>query len=112
MRLIRLVHDPQRLVSLVALLAALCASMAAQELTIPVLDLTKPVPREQQVTAVPGMSVGGIEGQRSPSGYSLPLKIELTSIYPQPLKQGKKFTVEVRLQNTGASAFFLPASQN
>jgi hypothetical protein len=86
--------------------------MVAQELTTPVLDLTSPPPREQQLSAVAGASIGGIEGQPLPSGYLLPLKIELTSINPQPAKPGDKFTVKVRLRNTSASAFLLPASQN
>lgn len=112
MRLMRLAHDKHRLVSRLVLIAALVAPMAAQEVTMPVLDLTKPAPSEQQVTGVAGASIGGIEGQPPPSGYLLPLKIELTSIYPQPVKPGEKITVEVRLRNTGASVFFLPASQN
>jgi hypothetical protein len=93
-------------------MAALDVSIVAQELTTPVLDLTKPAPREQQVTRVYGSSVGVIGGQPLPSGYLLPLKIELTSVYPQRVKQGDKFTIEVRLRNIGPSAFFLPASQN
>jgi hypothetical protein len=63
-------------------------------------DLTKPAPSEQQVTGVAGASIGGIEGQPPPSGYLLPLKVELTSIYPQPIRPGEKINVEVRLRNT------------
>jgi hypothetical protein len=59
-----------------------------------------------------GASIGGIGGQPLPRGYPLPLKIELKSIYPQPARLGDKFTVEVRLRNTSASAFLLPTSQN
>jgi hypothetical protein len=77
-----------------------------------VLDLTKRVPREQQVTGVAGMSVGGIEGQPLPRGYQLPLKIDSTSIEPRSVKAGEKFTVEIRLRNVGDSAFFLPKSRN
>ena len=112
MRLMRLARNSHHFVSLLALMAAPCTSVVAQELTTPVLDLSKPAPREQQVSAVPGMSVGLIGGQPLPSGYLLPLKIELSSIYPQPLEESKKFTVEVRVRNTSASTFFLPASQN
>jgi hypothetical protein len=108
----RLAHNPHRLVSLLALLTALGTRMVAQELTTPVLDLTKPTPREQQLSAVPAISVGGVEGESLKSGYLLPLKVELTSISPQPLKAGEKFTLEVLLRNTGASVFLLPASRN
>jgi hypothetical protein len=86
--------------------------MLAQELTTSVLDLTKPAPREQQETGLPGISVGGIGGHALPSSYPLPFKIELKSIDPQPVKVDDKFTVEVRIRNSGTAAFFLPASQN
>jgi hypothetical protein len=112
MRLMQLAHNIYRLVSRFVLIAALAAPMVAQEVTMPVIDLTVPPPREQQVSAVAGASIGGIGGQPLPRGYLLPLKIELTSINPQPVKLGDKFTVEVRLRNTSASAFFLPISQN
>ena len=109
MLLMRLAHKIRYSLSLFALMTVLVASMAAQKL---VLDLTKPAAREQQVTSVPGMSVGGVGGEPRPSGYRLPLTVELVSIDPQPIKLGNEFTVEVRLRNTSASAFFLPASQN
>ena len=69
MRLMWLAHDKHRLASRLVLIAALVAPMAAQEVTMPVLDLTKPAPSEQQVTGVAGASIGGIEGQPPPSGY-------------------------------------------
>lgn len=112
MRLMRLALDIHRVVSSFVLIAALGAPMLPQEAQTPVIDLTFPPPRDQQVSAVPGASIGGIGGQPLPRGYLLPLKIELTSIYPQPVKLGDKFTVEVRLRNTSASEFFLPTSQN
>ncbi|MGH9512211.1 MAG: hypothetical protein ACRD2U_08745 [Terriglobales bacterium] len=112
MLLTPLAHRMHRMFSPFAVVVALAASLAAKEPAVPVLDLTKTPPREQQVTSVPGMSVGGIEGQSLPKGYILPLKIELLSIAPLPAKLGDKFIVEVRLQNIGSSAFFLPASQN
>jgi hypothetical protein len=71
--------------------------------------LRKPVPREQQYSALPGYSVGTI-GATSP--YPLPLTIELKSISPQPLRLGEKFNVEVLLTNTGTSVFLLPGSSN
>lgn len=108
----RVAHNIHRVVSLFTLTTALGTAMVAQELTTPVLDLTKTPPREQQETGLPGMSVGGIEGQPLPSGYRLPFTIELASIDPQPAKPGDKFTVGVRVRNAGAAAFFLPASQN
>jgi hypothetical protein len=107
-----LAHKVHRLVSRFVLIAALVAPMLAQEVTTPVIDLTVPPPREQQVSAVAGASIGGIGGQPLPRGYSLPLKIELKSIYPQPASLSDKFTVEVRLRNTSTSAFLLPTSQN
>jgi hypothetical protein len=100
-------------ISLFILVAALGVSSLAQESTTQLLDLTKPAPKEQQETGLPGMSVGGIGGQHLPSTYRLPLRIELVSIDPQPVKLfGDKFIVEVRLRNASAVAFFLPASQN
>jgi len=112
MHLMRLAHNIHGLGLHVVLMAALVASVLAQEVTTPVIDLTVPPPREQQLSAVPGASIGGIGGQPLPRGYLLPLKIDLTSIYRRPTKLGDKFTVEVRLRNTSASAFFLPTSQN
>jgi hypothetical protein len=104
--------DIHRVVLRSAVIAALAAPMLAQKAQGPVIDLTLPPPKEQQVSAVPGASIGGIGGQPLPRGYLLPLKIELTSIYPLPAKLGDKFTVEARLRNTSASTFFLPTSQN
>src|ERR1700690_100155 len=112
MHLTRPAHKPSRRVVIAALLAAFAVAMGAQEPNAPLLDLTKPAPREQQETGIPGGSVRVIGGQPLPSGYLLPLKIQLMSISPQPVRQGEKFTVEVRIRNTGPSAFFLPASQN
>jgi hypothetical protein len=111
MHLMQLAHKPDCRVALVALIIALAIPIHAQE-AAPLLDLTKPAPREQQETGLPGGHVGGVGGQPLPIGYLLPLKIQLMSISPQPVRQGEKFTVEVRIRNTGPSAFFLPASQN
>lgn len=108
---IRVVHNLYPVVSLLTV-TALGLSISAQQSAPQVLDLTKPPPREQQETGLPGMSIGGIEGQPLPTGYRLPLKIELTSINPQRVRLGDKFTVEVRLRNVSAVVFFLPASQN
>ena len=107
-----LVHKVHPLVSILVLMTVLGSSIVAQELPTKVLDLTKPAPREQQETGLPGSSVGGIEGQPLPRGYGLPLKIEFVSIDPRPAKLGDKFTVEVRLRNLSDALFFLPASQN
>jgi hypothetical protein len=97
---------------LLVLLTGLGASMMSQEGGIPFLDLTKPAPREQQITGVPGMSVGTIGGQPYPSRYLLPLRVELISISPKPAGLDEKFTVEAEVRNMGTSAYFLPASQN
>jgi len=112
MHLMRLAHNPHRLGSSIAVLFTVWFTMTAEQLTTPVIDLTKPPPTEQQLTAVPGISIGSRGGQPLRSGYPLPLKIELTSIDPRPIGPGDKFTVEVRLRNTGTSTFFLPTSQN
>jgi len=112
MRLMRLARETHPVILGFVLTAALVAPTLAQDSEIPIVDLTLPTPREQQVSAVPGASVGGIGGQSLPRGYLLPLKIELMAIYPKPVKLGDKFTVEVLVRNTSASAFFLPTSQN
>jgi hypothetical protein len=75
------------------------------------LDLTKPVPMEEKLTAMPGASVTASEGQPLPRGYPLPLAVRLLSISPQPVRIGRKFTVEILLRNTGDAPFDLPASQ-
>jgi hypothetical protein len=77
-----------------------------------VLDLTKPAPAEKRTIGAPGYGVGGVVGQPPPRGYPLPLAVELHSISPQPVKAGEKFSVELRLWNTGHSAFYLPASRS
>lgn len=112
MPLMRLDVNIHRALSVSVLIAAIVGSMMTQETPAPVIDLTSPPPREQQVRAIPGASIGGIGGQPLPAGYPLPLKIELTSIYPQPVKLGDKFTAEVSLRNTSATPFLLPASRN
>lgn len=112
MRLMRSARNLARRALLVLLAALGTMAGRAQELATPVLDLTKPVPREQQIKAVPGISVGGVGGRPLPSGYPLPLSVRLQSVSPQPVESGKKFTVELFLRNTGGSAFLLPASQN
>lgn len=94
-----------------ASLGALIAAQPGEKVTL-LLDLTKPVSREQQGVGAPGASGGGVGGQPLPRGYPLPFTLQLLSISPQPAKPGDKLIGEVLLQNTGDSAFSLPASQN
>jgi hypothetical protein len=109
----RLAHNGCRLTS-VAVLSALAVAIGAQtrDSATLVLDLTKTVPREEQLTGMPGASVAGAEGQPLPRGYPLPLAVDLLSISPQPVRMGVRFTVEILLRNTGDAALYLPASQN
>lgn len=96
-------------------LVALSAVTSAQnrDAGTVVLDLTKPVPREQQPSGIPGASVGVDEGGKwVPPLYSLPLAVELRSISPQAVKPLDKFAVELTLRNTGDAVFRLPASRN
>src|SRR5215470_1824925 len=68
------------------------------------LDLSKPRPREQQLTAVPGSggsSVGGVPP------YALPLAVRLISVLPNELRLGKRIEVQMLLENVGKSALFL-----
>ena len=76
------------------------------------LDLTKPVPPGEELTRLPGASIGTIGGQRVPPLYPLPLEVETVSISPLRVEMGHKFAVELLLTNTGDSTFYLPASLN
>jgi hypothetical protein len=73
------------------------------------LDLTKPRPREQQLTAVPG---GGGSSSEAASLYVLPLSATLVSISPVIVQSGKHIAVQVLLENMGQTPFYLPASQS
>ena len=98
----------------VILLGTLGVHLAAQshEQTTLLLDFTQSVPREQQLSAVPGMTVGNMEGQPSLRGYSLPFSVQLESISPQRILLGEKFMVEMLLRNMGDHPFYLPVSRN
>jgi hypothetical protein len=87
------------------------AGPQARHNATPVLDLSKPVPAEEQLTAMPGAQVGGIGGiGRVPRPYVLPLTVTLVSIEPRRFGPLGRLSVEVDLQNTGSSTFYLPAS--
>jgi hypothetical protein len=90
----------------------MCVGLAAQihESGTLVLDLSKPVPREEELNVMPGASIGGIAGRQLSHGFTLPLVLDLQSIFPQPVKAGEEFTVVVVLRNAGGSAFQLPSS--
>jgi hypothetical protein len=99
---------------LFAIVATLSSAIFAQtrDSGTLMLDLTQPVPREEQLTGFPGASVGGIGGVgRIPPYYTLPLAVDLRSISAQAIKGREKFHVEVLLKNTSNSSLFLPASQ-
>lgn len=110
---LRPAHNEYRL-SLLALFATLATAMLAQspKSATPTLDLTKPVPREEQPIGVPGSEIGGVQGQPLSGRYHLPLAVKLKSLSPPRVRVGKKFTVQVLLRNTGDSDFLLPASRN
>ncbi|HEV2247610.1 MAG TPA: hypothetical protein VGW37_13225 [Terriglobia bacterium] len=77
----------------------------------PVLDLAKPVPAGEQLTAMPGAQIGVIEGiGRVPRPYTLPLAVTLASIEPRQFGPLDRLSVEVDLANTGSTPFYLPAS--
>ncbi len=76
------------------------------------LDLTKPVPPGEQVTRMPGASIGGVGGVAQSDRFALPLTVQLESISPEPIEPGAKATIQVILRNTGSATFYLPASRN
>jgi len=79
-----------------------------------VLDLTKPVPGETESMGVPGVVFGGVLSKGAPSyppRYALPLAAEVVRLSPSRVGRSETYVVEVRLQNTGRSAYYLPVMQ-
>ncbi|MFI5176223.1 MAG: hypothetical protein ACHQKY_15285 [Terriglobia bacterium] len=113
MRLTKLAHNADWLMSVIILgaLSIVVAPQTHDQGTL-LLDFTQPVPREQQVTAVAGMTGGGVQGEPLPRGYPLPFAVQLESISPQRVRPGENFTLDLLLRNSGDQAFYLPASRN
>lgn len=95
------------------ILATLCVGLATQthDSGTLVLDLTGPVPGEEELNVMPGASVSGIVGHPLSHRYRVPFLLDLKSISPQPVKADEEFTVEVLLRNTGDLPFRLPWSR-
>lgn len=113
MRHTHLVHSIRWIAAtaLLAICGTIGTSAQIRHAATPVLDLSKPVPAEEQLTSMPGAQVGVIGGiGRVPRPYTLPLTVTLVSIEPRHFWAHGKLSVEMDLQNTGSSAFDFPAS--
>ncbi len=98
--------------STLLILLAVTEGLSSQHDGQIVLDLTAPIPSEQQFGVLPGSSGGGTGGEPISPVSSLPLRIEMQSVSPQSVRLGQQIKIALLVTNIGNSDFFLPASRD